>query len=201
MERIMMELNGDACMALEDAVPNKQQIMSSRSFGNYVYDIDQLGEAVASYIAIAAEKLRSQGSLAGMVQVYVRPNPHKEGVPQYQHGLTVPLTQASDDTLLLTRAALFGLKRIYRTGFAYQKAGISLLNLTDGATPQLDLFSNRKDNTRLMATMDRGSDLGQGIEKGWRMKRGNVSPGYCPVASSTKATIPTSARPLMMMSA
>lgn len=58
-----------------------------------------------------------------MVQVYVRTNPHKESAPQYQRGLTIPLSQASDDTLLLTRTALWGLNQIYRPGFAYQKAG------------------------------------------------------------------------------
>ena len=97
MERTVMELNGVSCMELEEAVPNKQQIMSSRSFGNYVYDIGQLGEAVSSYIAIAAEKLRSQRSLAGMVQVYIRTNPHKDDVPQYQRSLTIPLMVASQD--------------------------------------------------------------------------------------------------------
>ena len=38
--------------------PSKQQIMSSRSFGTPVETIAELREAVASYIARAAEKLR-----------------------------------------------------------------------------------------------------------------------------------------------
>ena len=106
LERTIAELNGISCLAMEDAVPNKQQIMSSRSFGQYVYDLEPLKEAVASYIAIAAEKLRSQGSRAGMVQVYIRTNPHKENVPQYQRGLMVSLPEPSDDTLRLTKLAL-----------------------------------------------------------------------------------------------
>jgi DNA polymerase V len=67
VERTIMELNAVPCIALEEMAPAKQQIMSSRSFGNYVYDLEPLQEAVASYIAIAAEKLREQGSVAGMV--------------------------------------------------------------------------------------------------------------------------------------
>ena len=122
-----------------------------------------------------------------MVQVYIRTNPHKVDTPQYQRGLTVPLSQASDDTLLLTRAALWGLKRIYRPGFAYQKAGIALLNLSDAATPQMDLFSKARDNTRLMEVMDRINGIwgrgtlhsaAEGVQQGWRMKREKVSPGY-----------------------
>ncbi len=186
VERTVTELNGIACMELEQAVPNKQQIQSSRSFGSYVYDLPTLNEAVATYIATAAVKLRAQESLAGMVQVYVRTNPHKDA-PQYQRGLTIPLPEATDDTLRLTRAALWGLKRIYRPGFAYQKAGVALLDLSDAANRQMSLVSTAKDNTRLMQVMDRINALwgrgtlrsaAEGIEKEWRMKRGNMSPCY-----------------------
>ena len=186
VERTVAELNGTPCIELEQDVPNKQQIMSSRSFGQYVYDLAPLKEAVASYIAIAAEKLRRQGSLAGMVQVYIRTNPHKDA-PQYQRGLTIPLPEATDDTLRLTRAALWGLKRIYRPDFAYQKAGVALIDLTDKASAQMSLFSQSKDNTRLMHVMDRINGIwgrgtlcsaAEGIQKEWKMKRERMSPGY-----------------------
>ena len=42
MERTIAELNGISCMTMEETVPNKQQIMSSRSFGNYVFDLEPL---------------------------------------------------------------------------------------------------------------------------------------------------------------
>jgi DNA polymerase V len=187
LERTMAELNGTSCIEIEHDVPNKQQIMSSRSFGQYVYDLAPLNEAVASYIAIAAEKLRRQGSLAGMVQVYIRTNPHKENAPQYQKGLTIPLPEATDDTLRLTRAALWGLKRIYQPGYAYQKAGVALLSLTDASTAQMGLFSKTKDNTKLMGVMDRINGIwgrgtlrsaAEGVQKDWKMKRERMSPGY-----------------------
>lgn len=186
VERIIMELNNVPCISLEEITPSKQQIISSRSFGNYAYDIELLGEAVASYIAIAAVKLRDQGSLAGMVQVYIRTNPHKDA-PQYQRGLTIPLPEATDDTLRLTRAALWGLKRIYRPGFAYQKAGVALMNLSATAHSQLSLFSKVRDNSRLMAVMDRINSVwgrgtlhsaAEGIRKDWKMKRERMSPSY-----------------------
>lgn len=186
VERTVMELNNIACVEMEEVVPNKQQIISSRSFGAYVYDIEPLAEAVSSYIAIAAEKLRSQNSIAGMVQVYIRTNPHKEA-PQYQRGLTIPLPEATDDTLRLTRAALWGLKRIYRPGFAYQKAGVALLNLSATANSQLSLFSKVRDNNQLMAVMDRINSVwgrgtlhsaAEGVHKNWKMKREKMSPSY-----------------------
>ena len=187
LERTMAELNGVSCLSLEEAVPNKQQIMSSRSFGQYVYELEPLAEAVASYIAIAAEKLRSQGSLAGMVQVYIRTNPHKASAPQYQRGLTIPLPEPTDDTLRLTRVAKWGLKKIYRPGFAYQKAGIALMNLRDAGTVQMNLFSKAKDTTRLLQALDliyavwgRGTlhSAAEGVRKEWTMKREKKSQGF-----------------------
>ena len=187
LERTMAELNGISCLAMEEAAPNKQQIMSSRSFGQPVHDLDELGEAVASYIAIAAAKLRGQGSLAGAIQVYVTTNPFKPQDPQYQRGLTIPLPEPTDDTLRLIRVARWGLKKIFRPGFAYKKAGIALMNLSDAGTVQADLFSKGKDNTRLMAVMDqinggwgRGTlhSAAEGIQKEWKMKREKKSPGY-----------------------
>ena len=187
MERTMAELNGISCMDMQDAIPNKQQIMSSRSFGQYVYDLESLGEAVASYISTATAKLRRQGSLAGMVQVYIRTNPHKATAPQYQRGLTIPLPEPTDDTLRLITIALWGLKKIYRPGYAYQKAGIALMNLRDAGTVQMNLFSKAKDNTRLMQVMDRVNEVwgrgtlhsgAEGVQKEWKMKRELKSPGY-----------------------
>lgn len=187
LERTIRELNGIACVALEEAAPAKQQIISSRSFGSYVHDLASLREAVASYIAIAAAKLRGQGSRAGMVQVYIRTNPHKENAPQYQRGLTVPLPEPTDDTLQLTQAALAVLDRLYRPGYAYQKAGIALLSLSSAATAQADLFAAAPGNAPLMQAMDRINAIwgrgtlrsaAEGIDKRWKMKRERVTQGY-----------------------
>ena len=137
--------------------------------------------------AIAAEKLRAQGSVAGMIQVYIRTNPHKEDYPQYSKGLTIPLPEPSGDTLYLTRAALWGLRRIYRPGFAYQKAGIVLMNLSDATNQQASLFCTHRGNDRLMEVIDRANAIwgrgtlrsaATGVSKSWVMKREKMSPQY-----------------------
>lgn len=102
LERTVRELSGVSCLDLEDVAPAKQQIMSSRSFGQLVYGQEELKEAVASYISRAAEKLRAQDSLAGALQVYVRTNVFKPETPQYQRAMTIPLPEATADTLVLT---------------------------------------------------------------------------------------------------
>lgn len=187
LERTQAELNGESCLSLEDAVPNKQQIMSSRSFGHYVHDLPGLEEAVASYVAVAARKLRDQHSLAGMLQVYIRTNPHKPETPQYQKGLNIPLPEPTDDTLRLTTIARWGVKKIYRPGYAYQKAGVILMNLIDASAVQMNLFATAKDHSRLMRVMDQINDCwgkgtlhlaAEGIRKDWSMKREKKSPAY-----------------------
>lgn len=184
MERIVAELNGESCIGLEDIAPAKQQIMSSRSFGKYLTDLDSLQEAVASYIAIAAAKLRHQGSVAGMVQVFIRTSPFRDNAPQYSKTLTIPLPTPSDDTLRLTQAALWGLRRIYRPGFEYQKAGIMLMDLVPAGIRQQDLFSAARNNDALMKVVDqinrawgRGTmrSAAEGTAKTWSMKRERMS--------------------------
>jgi len=184
MERIVAELNGESCIGLEDVAPAKQQIMSSRSFGTYLTDLDSLQEAVASYVAIAAAKLRCQGSVAGMVQVFIQTSPFRENAPQYAKTLTIPLPTPSDDTLRLTQAALWGLRRIYRPDFEYQKAGIMLMGLVPAGIRQQDLFSAARNNDALMKVVDqinrawgRGTmrSAAEGTAKTWSMKRERMS--------------------------
>jgi DNA polymerase V len=187
LERTLLELRGISCMALEDVTPNKQQIMCSRSFGAYVHSLPELGEAVSGYMARAAEKLRRQQSLAGAVQVFIRTNPFNLDHPQYQRGITLPLPEATSDTLRLTRAALWGLKRLYKPGYAYQKAGVMLLNLSDARTPQGNLFAGNRENPALMQVMDRINQrwgrgtlklAAEGVEQAWKMRRERMSPAY-----------------------
>jgi len=188
LERTVQELRGISCLALEEVAPNKQQIMASRSFGEYVYALDDLVEAVSTYIARAAEKLRRQHSLANAVQVYIRTNPFSEKQPQYQRGITVPLTQATSDTMRLTRAALWGLKRIYRPGFAYQKAGVMLMDLHGEDQAQGVLFAvTSPARPALMQVIDHANArwgrgtlrlAAEGVRKPWQMKRERVSPAY-----------------------
>ena len=187
LERTVSELNGVSCLALEEVVPHKKQIISSRSFGQPVYTLQELGEAVASYIAIACAKLRRQGSLAGGLQVQIMTNSFKTDDPQYSKGISIPLPEPSNDTLRLTKVALWALRKIYKPCFAYKKAGVALMNFSSESKVQRGLFSSRQDNTRLMAVMDninatwgRGTlhSAAEGIDKEWKMKREKKSPGY-----------------------
>ncbi len=189
-ERIVAELNGVACLELDDVVLDKQQIICSRSFGRSTSRLSDLEQAVTAYTTRAAEKLRQQHSLASAIQVYIRTSPHKARDKQYRQAILVPLHKPGDDTRLLCHAALRGLRHIYRLGYAYQKAGVML----DGIIPALDrprsLFDDAEaqgKSNALMGTLDRinrsmGSGtirlLGEGTDKAWAMRREHMSKRY-----------------------
>ena len=188
VERTVRELRGLSCIDLQEVTPDKQQIISSRSFGQLIHDRVDLEEAVASYMAKAAEKLRAQDSLAGAVQVYIRTNIFKPETPQYQRAVTVPLPDATADTRVLTAWALRVLRRIYRAGYGYHKAGVMLADIVPRLSQQYSLFNAGAPRAdALMRVVDginqrygRGSLrlAAEGIEQDWRMRRGNLSPGY-----------------------
>jgi DNA polymerase V len=191
LERTVLEVRGVSCLELEEVAPPKQQIMSSRSFGQYVYELDELKEAVASYIAKAAEKLRAQESLAGAVQVHIRTNPFRPKEPQYQRSVMAPL-EPTADTRMLTGIAVRLLEGIFRPGYAYQKAGVMLTELQPVAQRQGTLFgvgggAEMERSAALMSAMDlinarwgRGTVRvsTEGVEKAWQMRRGHLSPAY-----------------------
>ncbi len=53
LERTVRELRGLSCLDLEEAVPDRQQIICSRAFGERIYERTELAEAVASYVSRA----------------------------------------------------------------------------------------------------------------------------------------------------
>lgn len=166
-ERIVHELNGQSCLAIDDVQP-KKSIMSSRSFGTMVEDCQSLEEAVASYTARAAEKLRHQSSCAGGLYVFIKTNRFRPDQPQYSNAAMVGFDEATNDTAHLIKAATHTVRRLYRPGYRYQKAGVMLTDLTDHNSGQISLFNATSDDQRQqysarMAVLDRVNNaMGQG---------------------------------------
>jgi DNA polymerase V len=158
MARTVAELRGVSCLALSDVeeTPRKQQIISSKSFGQPIKDLVSLQEAVASYVCRAAEKLRMQGSVCHYVTVFVRTNPFAKHQTQYRNQITIPLSIASADSRRLVKAALFGLDLIYKTDLIYKKAGIILSDIRQAQHHQADLFTqiDQEKSQQVMKTMD-----------------------------------------------
>lgn len=187
----VLELNGQPCIPMEQAPPPKKVICCSRSFGAYVRSLDGLREAVATYATRAAEKLRGQNSVCSIVQVFIRTNPFKPEHRQHAEFAQAVLSVATDYTPDILRAALSVLKKIYREGHAYQKAGVLLAGIELKRSRQLSLIAPQPEDdarrSRAMAVLDaanrkygRGSlaYAAQGMEPEWGMRREKLSPAY-----------------------
>lgn len=190
--RIQAELRGTACIPLEIKRPPKQQIICSKSFGKQVESEEELQEAVSTYMARAAEKLREQESLCGRISVFVRTNGFDEDAPQYTNEFTLEMLYPTAFTPELIRQALAGLHAIYRPTYRYKKAGVSLSKITPLPVVQPDLFgevslSEHYRQDHLMAIVDALNRIfgretlffaAQGIARNWKMKQHRLSRHY-----------------------
>ncbi len=190
--RIVLELRGISCIPLEIVRPTKKGIMCAKSFGQEVKEYTELAEAVACYVARAAEKLRSQDSQAASLTVFVRTNHFNKEIPHYENSYSIRLSSPTAYTPDLIRSALKGLYAIFQEGLKYKKAGVMLSKITPLAHVQPDLFGDvslfdyyRKG--RLMAVVDAintiyGRDslffAVQGSSRPWKMQQFKLSGRY-----------------------
>ena len=191
LAKTIAELNGEACIDLELAPQPKQNIASTRSFGIPVSDLSSLSESVTLYTSRAAEKARAQASYANSVTVFIQTSPFANR-PYYGNSLTAALPSPSNDTRLLVKTALWLLKRIYRPGHIYQKAGVILNDLVPKAGLQRDLFFDEADTqldkrAKVTLALDEINQrfgrqtlrlASQGFKSPWKMKQNFKSPGY-----------------------
>jgi len=189
VERILRELHGQSCLGLEDVTPPKQQILRSRSFSEEVTDKDELRAAISMHMQSAAATLRTQHSAAGSVGVMIVSNRFRPERPQHFGWDVEALPSPSCDTFKLSEAAHHILNRLYRPGIGYKKAGVVLMDLTDTAKVQADLFSEGDDARRvaLMNTLDQvhakygKKSVRSAVElvgQNWHMRRDRLSPCY-----------------------
>lgn len=187
--RTVMELNGISCIDLERDVPPKKEIVSSRSFGRPVTELQELKQAVSEYCTRAVEKLRQDKQLASQIMVYLTTNRFKNE-PQYANFDYVQLTVPSAYTPSFIQAAQRILKNLYREGYRYKKVGVMLSNFVHESQVPGDLFDpsylddRRKEIMECIDQINRkwGSNTisyaSSGVNKEWQMRRKLLSPRY-----------------------
>ncbi len=190
--RTVMELNGIACLSMDDIASAKQQIVCSRSFKRRLTQQHELVEALISFCSRAAEKLRQQHSVAGSITVFIRTNPFSDTDPQYQRSIRTRLTHATADTRQIINVAKQLLNEIYKAGYRYQKCSVQLGHIKAALQPgQIDLFdltepSYPNNSDRLMATIDqinhkfpKGIAVSTaGINQNWQFQVERLSKNY-----------------------
>lgn len=126
---------------------------------------------------------------ANAVYVFIKNSPFDKA-EYYGASLVVPLPAPTDNSMQITRAALWALKHIYKKDIYYQKAGVMLMELVPAQGQQTDLFGFADGDAKastLMTTIDSINQkykkgtiklASEGVYKSWAMNRGFKSPNY-----------------------
>jgi DNA polymerase V len=170
-QRLWRELHGHACLdwnpgACDEAGDfcnaaggPRHSVTCTRSFGRPQHEPSALAEAVATFAAKAAEKLRRHGLGAHLITVILGTDRYAPASGPSTHTACISLPAATADTSHLTRAALQGLARLHQPGTAYHRAGVLLSGLERPGSTQLGLFELAPvpappQRAHLMATLD-----------------------------------------------
>ncbi len=188
-EKTWMELNGKPCISLDIQSPDKKSITSSRSFGDMVTTFDNLSEAVATFTSHCAARLRRQKSCAGTLLVYIQSNRFRTEMEQYVNSFQVELPVPTNSDMELVHYANLSLRRIYRDGIAYKRAGVVVSRIVPEENIQMNLFDevDRARHRKLMDAVDTinrkmGRDqvklAARGIVSRWKPHNEYLSPCY-----------------------
>ena len=184
--KTVMELRGISCINLETQETKRKSCCVSRSFGKKVESLEKLKESITTHCLNAAEKIRNDNQITRSVTVYIRTSPFNKNKRYYSNSITIDLPIATSNSLELVKEAINGLKRIYRYGYFYQKAGIILSKLTDSSEKELNLLApimENKSQTLMKAIDFTNAKYGRnsisvaqaGINNSWKMRREHSS--------------------------
>ena len=186
-EKIQLELCGVSCLDLELLPSPKKSCCVSRSFSRPIEKIEELQESIANYGSRVAEKIREEGLIAQFMSIFVLTNHFNKKEKQYSSSIKLQLDYPTSDSKLIVKRAVEGIKRIYKEGYRYKKAGIILYELHSSSSVRglLDYDKPRTDS--LMRSLDEinyryGSATlrlaAEGIRRSWHMRREKVSRCY-----------------------
>ncbi len=159
LAKTVQELRGISCLGLGQLPEPRQQLLVSRSFGEAVTQLHELWPAIASFTSEAAEKLRTQQSLAGVLHVFARTSPFKS-TAQHAGVATLSLPRPTQSTSALLTHAELGVKQFSKPGMAYSKAGVCLMDIHPSQqSPQQgslfdDVFDTAPTADPVMQTID-----------------------------------------------
>ena len=186
------ELRGEDLFKEEESSSLSRSITCSRSFGESVTSLEELSQAVCSYAATGAMKLRKEAQTAVGVNIYFQYYPEYSPYPMPGgcSAATVIFPSPTCHTTEILSAITPKLKGIYIPFRRYKKAGITYFGLESYLHKQGDLFTDREKeqrNENLSAALDLINKkfgkrslfhLSEGIEKPWQMKRNMLTKHY-----------------------
>jgi DNA polymerase V len=199
--RLLKQLRGEEIGEMKEPLINKKMIATTRMFGKRVTELKDIEEAVATYTARAAEKLRRQESAAGEISVFMMFQ--DMDVPKGEYvvrsiGNFELLPSPTSNTIYLTKVALKLIRAVFFKGRIYKKAGVILSRIVPDDSIQGNLFNPSINNNRqLMLALDNinfafEADMIRlvraGMSKHWKMRQELRSPRYTTVWNEIACT-------------
>ena len=187
--RMVRELKCIPHFNLEEDRSMKKSICTSRSFSVEVKEYSRMSEYVSMFASRCSEKLRSEQACARSISVFMYTNRFRPRARQYSGYFSMDFHTAASDSITVTKLAIECLKKIFKSGYSYKKAGVTLSGIVPRNQVQLSLFdsSDRKKSDKLMETMDAingnmGRDIlklsSSGINNKWKIGKERLSPCY-----------------------
>jgi len=139
--RTIRELNGIVCHELTTITSPKQQIVSSRSFGNLITELEPIKSEMRYFVSQAVTKLRKDRSVCGLVGVFLMTNRHRTQDRQYHKSTYIRLPYPTDDLYTINHAAMCGIEQLFKIDFNFKKAGVCLMALQPASMTTQDLFA------------------------------------------------------------
>ena len=183
--RLKKDLSGVSSIQLEEIIPIKKGIATTRSFEGTITQFSDLEERISTFATSCAEKMRKQRSSCNALLVFVRSDPHKKGGFPYQNSCVLPLPYATNSSILLSKHAVMGLQKIFKKGVHYKKAGVMIMGLIPTEKRQLSIFQNNNNkHLTLMQSVDRIHKrfgphriklANQDLNRTWKMKQEHLS--------------------------
>ena len=184
--KTVMELRGIACISLETQETKRKSCCVSRSFGKKVESLEKLQESITTHCLNAAEKIRNDNQITRSITIFIRTSPFDKNRKYYSNSITIDLPVATSNSLALVKTAISGLKKIYKYGYFYQKAGITLSKLTESSESELNLLApiiENKSETLMRAIDFTDAKYGRnaisiaqaGVNNSWKMRREHSS--------------------------
>ncbi len=186
--RLKRDLEGKPTLDLDKDYVDKKHIATTRSFDYDYKDYEYIKERVITFAAICGLKLRKQKSCCHAMLVFVKTNKHKKGELPYYGSTVVTFPYTTNSDIELAKFAAQGLKRIFKEGYSYKKAGVIVMELTPEENTQMNLFTNSDTRHKpLMKAIDTlnkkigGNKLklaSQDLDRTWKMRQQRLSPKY-----------------------
>tara|TARA_B110000003_G_scaffold105023_1_gene107425 strand:- start:5608 stop:6867 length:1260 start_codon:yes stop_codon:yes gene_type:complete len=188
--RLKKDLSGSSFIKLEEIRSQKKSIATTRSFESTLTNLSDIEERISTFATSCAEKLRMQNSCCTSLLVFVRSDPFKKE-KQYSNSCVIHLSNASNSSITISKQAIYGLRKIFKPGVSYKKAGVLVLGLKSKKNHQLNIFEpNIVKHDSLMKAIDTisykyGSSriklANQDLNRVWKMKQNNLSPKFTTV--------------------